>query len=125
MSEFSHSNTPRHRGAQPYNNNALRHGSYARSRSQEPPLPISGAQMDCLRAEIVRLKNYMFDLYNKNIDSTDTAVLAETLHALSLAAMALSRALVEYSRVHVVGPDELVDVKDRLRSMIESFDIPN
>jgi hypothetical protein len=114
----------RHRGAQPYNTNALNHGGYTRSRSQEPPTPISEAQMGCLRAEIVRLKNYMSDLYNKNIDSNDSAVIAETLHALSLAALALSRALAEQNHFRVLEPDAPHNPEEYLRSMLESLDIP-
>ena len=50
------------------------------------------------------LKDYMYLLYRKNIDTTDPEILANTLRALSLGGMALARLLMVHSRIRLFRP---------------------
>ena len=50
------------------------------------------------------LKDYMYLLYRKNIDTTDPEILANTLRALSLGGMALARLLIVHSRIRLFRP---------------------
>jgi hypothetical protein len=124
MSESPQHFTPHHKGGQPGNTNRFRHGGYAQSRSESTLIHISSTQRNELRIEIIRLKQYMRTLYDKNIDSTDTTVIAETLHALTLAGNALVRALEEYTHVHISEPDMPEDMEAYLNSIFESFAVP-
>lgn len=93
----------RKRGAQPGNLNALRHGFYARDLGMMSPGQYSEKEMRNLLGEVAMLKDYMFILYNKNIESTDTPVLSETLRALSMASMAIARLLQVYDHIRILS----------------------
>lgn len=93
--------TPRQPGAQPGNTNALKHGFYARNLGLESPSTIDEKEMRNLLGEAAMLKDFMFKLYSINMESTSSAVLAETLRALSMAGMALSRLMLVHRQVRV------------------------
>ena len=57
-----------------------------------------------LLGEVGMLKDYMYLLYRKNIDTTDPEILANTLRALSLGGMALARLLMVHSRIRLFRP---------------------
>jgi hypothetical protein len=52
-------------------------------------------------------------------------VIAETLHALTLAGNALAHALEEYTHVHVSEPDMPEDMEAYLNSIFEHFAVPD
>ena len=89
------------RGAPNGNKNALRHGFYARNLGIASPSKLDEFEMRNLMGEVAMLKDYMYILYNRNLESSDSAVLAETLRALSLAGMALSRLLIVHTQVRI------------------------
>lgn len=93
----------RRRGGQPGNTNALRHGFYARDLGKISPSQYSEAEMRNLLGEAAMLKDYMYFIYKCNLDSTDSAVLSETLRALALAGMSLSRLLQVHNNIRVVA----------------------
>jgi len=109
------------RGGQPGNTNALRHGFYARNLGLESPTAIDETQMRNLLGEAAMLKDYMFKLYTRTIDSNDNAEIAETLRALSMASMALSRLLEVHCRVRVYESGILDSAEESLRETIASL----
>jgi hypothetical protein len=121
MSNVSIFSTPRRRGAQPGNRNALRHGYYARNLGLESPTALDEAQMRNLLGEAGMLKDFMFQLYNKNIASTDSAEIAETLRALSMASMALARLLDVHSRIRIFTPGDSSSSDQKLHEIIDSL----
>jgi len=99
------------RGGQPGNTNALRHGYYARNLGMSSPSKLKEEDMRNLLGEAAMIKDYMFILYNCNLEIRDSMVLAETLRALSLAGMALARLLQVHCqvRVHESGGSSSLD----------------
>ena len=95
---------PAHRGAPFGNKNALSHGFYARNLDVSPPSKLNEIEMRNLLGEVGMLKDYMYLLYRKNIDTTDPEILANTLRALSLGGMALARLLMVHSRIRLFRP---------------------
>ena len=88
-------------GGQPGNTNALRHGYYASNLGITSPRKYNEAELRNLLGEAAMLKDYMYILYNCNLEVRDSAVLAETLRALSLASMALARLLQVHCQVRI------------------------
>jgi hypothetical protein len=97
------------RGAQPGNKNALRHGFYARNLGMSSPSQLNEPELRNLLGEAAMLKDYMYILYNKNLESHDSVILAETLRALSMAGMALSRLLQVHNDIRLVRPNPNVE----------------
>lgn len=89
------------RGGQPGNTNALRHGFYAKNLGMYSPSKLKEEEMRNLLGEAAMIKDYMYILYNCNLEIRDSMVLAETLRALSLAGMALARLLQVHCQVRV------------------------
>jgi len=58
-----------------------------------------------LLGEAAMLKDYMYILYNRNLETHDSIVLAETLRALSLASMALARLLQVHTDIRILRPN--------------------
>ncbi len=110
----------RRRGAQPGNINALRHGFYARNLGMMSPSQYSEKEMRNLLGEAAMLKDYMFILYNKNIESTDSAVLSETLRALSMAGISLARVLMVYDHIRLLSDHSNNDVP--LSTLLKELD---
>jgi hypothetical protein len=67
------------------------------------------------------LKDFMFNLYTTNIQCTDGAVLAETLRALSMAGMALSRILEIHCRIRVTDSHRYDAAEAQLRATMKSL----
>ncbi len=84
----------RKEGGQPGNLNALRHGFYAQDLGKRTPQTYDQYELRNMMGEIAMLKDYMYNLYALNIDSTDSTTLSETLRGLSLAGMAISRIMI-------------------------------
>lgn len=97
------------RGGQPGNRNALRHGFYAKNLGMSSPSKLNEYEMRNLLGEAAMLKDYMYILYNRNLEICDSTVLAETLRALSLASMALARLLQVHSDIRIVRSNTSVD----------------
>lgn len=89
------------RGAPPGNKNAFRHGFYAKDLGINPPSKLNERELRNLLGEAAMIKDYMYILYNCNLEIRDSAVLAETLRALSLAGMALARLLQVHKHIRV------------------------
>ena len=89
------------RGAPVGNHNAFRHGFYARDLGAEDHPPYNEADMRNLLGEAAMLKDYMYKLYQSNIDSTDSVVISDTLRALSLAGLSLARVLQVHSNIRI------------------------
>ena len=92
-------------GGQPGNKNALKHGFYARNLGMSSPSRLDEYEMRNLLGEAAMLKDYMYILYNRNLETHDSIVLAETLRALSLASMALARLLQVHTDIRILRPD--------------------
>jgi hypothetical protein len=97
------------RGGQPGNKNALRHGFYARNLGMSSPSKLNEFELRNLLGEAAMLKDYMYILYNKNLESHDSIVLAETLRALSMAGMALSRLLQVHNEIRLARSNPNVE----------------
>ena len=95
---------PARRGAPLGNQNAVSHGFYARNLNVSPPSKLDEFEMRNLMGEVGMIKDYMYRLYCQNIESTDPEILANTLRALSLGGMAISRMLLVHSRVRLFRP---------------------
>lgn len=108
---------PKGRGAPNGNKNALRHGFYARNLGAVSPAKLDEFELRNLMGEVAMLKDYMHILYNKNLESTDPIVLTETLRALSLAGMALSRLLLVHNQVRITRSGSNSTLKDLLADM--------
>ena len=113
-------NPPRKRGAPLGNQNAFRHGFYAKNLGLISPKQYSESEMRNLLGEAAMLKDFMFKLYNANFESTDSTTIIETIRALSLAGMALSRVLQVHSHIHVWSGDDDKPLKDILSSLDET-----
>lgn len=108
----------RSRGGQPGNLNALRHGFYARDLGNFSPREYPEVELRNLLGEAAMIKDYMYFLYNHNLGSTNSAILAETLRALSLGGMALTRLLLIHNRIRVyVSPSTEKSLSDILDSL--------
>jgi len=106
------------RGGQSGNTNALRHGFYARNLGVMSPDKYDLAEINNLLGEAAMLKDYMYILYNRNIEDNDPTVLIDTLRALSLAGMALARLLQVNGRIRISSSgDSSSSLDDFLGSM--------
>ena len=114
------SSLPRKRGAPLGNQNAFRHGFYAKNLGLISPKQYSESEMRNLLGEAAMLKDFMFKLYNANFESTDSTTIIETIRALSLAGMALSRVLQVHAHIHVWSGDDDKPLKDILSSLDET-----
>jgi len=92
---------PKGRGAPNGNKNAMRHGFYAKNLGLTSPAKLDEFELRNLMGEVAMLKDYMHILYTKNLASDDPIVLTETLRALSLAGMAVSRLLLVHCQVRI------------------------
>ncbi len=63
------------------------------------------------------LKDYMYILYNRNIEDHDSVVLADTLRALSLAGMALARLLQVHKHIRFATSSDDSSLSDLLSEM--------
>ena len=91
----------RKRGGQPNNTNALRHGFYARDLGIVSPQDFDEHELRNLLGEVAMLKDFMYFIYRENKDSTDSRTLTQSLRALSLAGVSMSRLLLTYDRVRL------------------------
>ena len=107
----------RSRGGQPGNRNGFKHGYYARNLGLASPSKLDEVELRNLLGEAAMLKDYMYILYNRNVESRDSVVLAETLRALSLAGMALSRLLLVHNQVRIVRSSSTSSLQDLLDDM--------
>lgn len=110
-------NPKRSRGAPKGNKNALRHGFYAKNLGLSSPSKFDEFEMRNLMGEAAMIKDYMYILYTCNLESRDSAVLAETLRALSLAGMALARLLQVHTDIRIIRSEPDTDFKDFLNDM--------
>lgn len=107
----------RRKGAPNGNKNALRHGFYARELGVVSPAKLDEYELRNLMGEVSMLKDYMHILYTKNLDSSDPIVLTETLRALSLAGMAVSRLLLVHCQVRISRSGSNTYLKDLFADM--------
>jgi len=107
-------------GGQPGNSNALRHGFYARNLGSFSPRLYPEAEMRNLLGEAAMLKDYMYFLYNCNVESTNSAVLAETLRALALAGMSLARLLQVHKHIRMYQDSPQESSLDDLLASLKS-----
>jgi len=123
-------------GGQPGNKNALKHGFYARNLGMSSPSRLDEFELRNLLGEAAMLKDYMYILYNRNLETHDSIVLAETLRALSLASMALARLLQVHTDIRILRPgsnndptlksllDDMSSATTRANSLATSLHIP-
>jgi hypothetical protein len=83
----------RKRGGQPGNLNGLKHGLYIEGRSIRNTNPIERAQLNDLVGIIDHFKDYMGILFREGQKCKNLSEFNETMHNMSLAAMALTRLL--------------------------------
>ena len=107
-------------GAPRGNTNALKHGFYAKNLGLVSPSKLKEEELRNLLGEAAMLKDYMYILYNCNLEVRDSAVLAETLRALSLAGMALSRLFLVHCQIRVHSSSDSSTLDDLLDSMNEA-----
>ena len=107
----------RNRGGQAGNKNATRHGFYARNLGVISPSKLDEFELRNLMGEVAMLKDYMVKIYNRNLDSDDPIILAETLRALSLAGVAVSRLLLVHNQVRITRSGSNSTLKDLLADM--------
>ena len=105
------------RGAPSGNQNAFKHGFYARNLGLVSPTQLPEKELRNLLGEAAMLKDYMYILYNCNITSHDSAVLADTLRALALASMAVARLLQVHNHIRVAPAGNLSSLDDLLADM--------
>lgn len=123
-------------GGQPGNKNALKHGFYARNLGVSSPSKLNEYELRNLLGEAAMLKDYMYILYNRNLEVRDSTVLADTLRALSLASMALARLLQVHADIRIVRSpsnsdtslqtllDDMGSAATRANSLATSLHIP-
>jgi|GEM_PF-1354444 len=92
----------RRRGGQPGNQNALRHGLYAKNLGQISPFEYDEADMRNLLGEVAMLKDIMYQLYTRAEGCEDTDQLNNLLRGLSIAGISISRLLQIHSRVAIM-----------------------
>ena len=109
----------RKRGGQPGNTNSLRHGFYARNLGQFSPRKYDETELRNLLGEAAMLKDYMFFVYNSNLGCTDSVTLADTLRALALAGVALSRVLQVHSHIRITPSSG----GNHLSALLDSLDL--
>jgi hypothetical protein len=103
--QISSARTPkprRLRGGQPGNQNALRHGLYAKNLGQVSPSEYDEAEMRNLLGEVAMLKDIMYQLYTKADRCEDTDQLNDILRGLSIAGLSISRLLQTHSRIAIM-----------------------
>ena len=110
------------RGAQPGNTNALRHGFYARELGRLDPCSLDEREMRNLLGEAAMLKDYMYYLYNSQVDKTDRHEIAETLRSLSMAGVALARLLQVHSRIRIIPDNSESGISSVLNRYLASIE---
>jgi hypothetical protein len=119
----------RKRGGQLGNQNALRHGFYAANLGQISPRQYDETEMRNLLGQAAMLKDYMYKLYTKNADSTDSNTIIESLRALSLAGVSIARVLQAHNDLRLYGSktdsslDQLLSSLDAASDLAESLDL--
>jgi len=121
---------PKGRGAPNGNKNAMRHGFYAKNLGLTSPSKLDEFELRNLMGEVAMsrslhprgafargVKDYMHILYTKNLASDDPIVLTETLRALSLAGMAVSRLLLVHCQVRITRSGSASSLNDLLADM--------
>jgi len=108
---------PKGRGAPNGNKNAMRHGFYAKNLGLTSPSKLDEFELRNLMGEVAMVKDYMHILYTKNLASDDPIVLTETLRALSLAGMAVSRLLLVHCQVRITRSSSSSSLNDLLADM--------
>ncbi len=122
MSDLTILEPERKPGAQPGNTNAMKHGWYAKNLGLEGPKSIDESDMRNLLGETAMLKDFMFKLYTTGIEAPDSSQIAETLRALSLASMALSRLLDVHFRIKMTVPDNSIEAQNaRIQNVITNY----
>ncbi len=113
----------RKRGGQPGNLNALKHGLYLDGRRIKNATPVELAQLYDVTDLINRIKQYMAYTYDYGMRSRDLREINETMRALSLAAMSLTR-LSEMHRNSVttyVDNDIKINSRTDIPSLIAQY----
>lgn len=113
----------RSKGAQPGNLNALKHGLYLDGRRIFNSTPVELAQLYDVSGLISRIKDFMAFTYDNGIRSREIHDINETMRALSLAAMSLTR-LADLHREHTsVNLHKDIQVKDDadIASIIQQY----
>lgn len=96
------------RGGQPGNLNALKHGLYLDGHRIQSTTPVEMSELCDFAGLIKQIKEYMAYAYDIGSYSYDIRVINETLRALSLAAMSLTRLVDMYREYSTVDlPDDL------------------
>mgnify|MGYP001016223393 CR=1 FL=1 len=80
-------------GGQPGNLNALKHGLYAQGNAILNTSPLERAQLFDLQTAVNQYKTFITKTYENGLKQTDMNVINETMHTLSVAAIALTRLL--------------------------------
>jgi hypothetical protein len=113
----------RKRGAQPGNHNGLKHGLYIEGHSVRNTTPIERAQLNDLGGIIDHFKDYMDTLYEEGQKSKTLAEFNETMHNMSLAAMALTRLLYVHNQFQnsSLPADFSVKPKTTLVDLVEYY----
>jgi hypothetical protein len=83
--------SPRKKGGQPGNHNAIKHGLYIRQGYLSNLSPVDRAQLCDCKDIITHFKEYMEHLFTIGLQSKDLTEVNETLRSKSIASMALTR----------------------------------
>ncbi len=97
---------PKKQGAQPGNNNALKHGLYIHRARVRNTNPIEKAALYDLSDHIRYLKDYLRHLYEAGIKTNDLHEINETMRSMALGALGLGRL------VHVHEQNSAIPIPD-------------
>jgi hypothetical protein len=109
--------TKKHKGGQPGNHNALKHGRYMSKNHIHLVHTTAEDQLDTLDQLIIAIKKTMQYTYTVGLKAETTQEINKTLNSLSLAAYGLCRML--HMRDRLLDPPQYPELGDEYHELIE------
>jgi hypothetical protein len=109
----------KHKGGQPGNHNALKHGRYMSKKHIHLVHTTADEQLDTLDQLIVAIKKTMEYTYRVGLKAETTQEINKTLNSLSLASYGLCRML--HMRDRLLDPPQYPEIGGEYHELLERF----
>lgn len=111
--------TKKHKGGQPGNHNALKHGRYIAKKNIHFGHSTEDDQLDTLDQLIIAVKKTIEYTYRVGLKAETTQEINKTLTSLSLASIGLCRML--HMRDRLLNPPQFPELGDEYHELLELF----
>lgn len=113
--------TKKHKGGQPGNHNALRHGRYIAKENIHFVHATAEDQLDTLDQLIIAVKKTIEYTYRVGLKAETTQEINQTMNSLSMAAIGLCRMLHMRDRLTNTNPPQFSELGDEYKELLELF----